>query len=604
MNRFTSVPSIRGRAALLLALALPAAACTGSIDAPDRKSDPPPAAGDPPTGKPPGVAKPTDPPPPPPPTQGPRATEGPIDSVPVPGTRLARLSHKQWEATVKDLLRLPAAPNLSGTFISEAAQTAFDNNGATLQVQPALWLDYQRAAEALAERVAKEPALLAKLLPAGLPAAGEARARGFIEGFGLRAYRRPLTPAEVDQYLALWNRGAELVGSGDAFADGVQVVLTLLLQSPHFLYRAELGPAAPAANGRVPLDDYQIANRLAYGLTGTMPDDGLFAAAAGKKLRTREGVLAEAKRLLGTAAARVLMDDFHYQLLHMSRYDLVSKDEKLFPEYSDGIGRDMREETRRFVRSVIADEDKGLTELLTAPYSIVNAKIAPIYGVPYQAPAPIVDPMTGMSKAADPWVRVQLDPTKRAGILTQSGFLAAFADGREPNTILRGAFINLDLLCVQMPPPPDEASALPPPAADKTNRERITLHTGPGTCGSGCHAALINPAGFAFENFDALGRWRNTDANKPVDATGSYTLDGKEVKFDGPVAFAKALAKSRQAHECYARRWQEYVHGRELEGKDEALWKQLGARSLEKGASVKALLLDLVTTDAFLTRAP
>jgi hypothetical protein len=526
------------------------------------------------------------------PDDGKRPSTGFIASEPGQSSRLARLSHKQWENTVKDLLRLSAVTNLTSGFIAEPSRATFDNNGGTLQIAAPQWTDYQRAAETLAERITKDAAALARMLPPNLPAEGDARVRAFMERFGLRAYRRPLTEAELTAHVDLFKKGADLVGSGDAWNDGVHVVLATMLQSPHFLYRIEVG-AGPATNGRVPLDDYEVASRLSYALTGSMPDDMLFAAAAAKQLTTKDGVLAQAKRLLNTQAlVQATVEDFHAQLLHTSKYEFINKDEKRFPEWKSGLGRDMRDESRRFVRDVVFTQDKGLHELLTAPYSVVNQRLAPVYGL---------DPATFTATDAR---KVMLEGDKRAGLLTQLGFLAAHADAREPSTILRGAFVSLDLLCVEMPPPPDEAAALPSPMGGKTNRQRVEAHTEGPLC-AGCHVPYINPAGFAFENFDALGRWRTTDNNLPVNAAGKMILDGDERSFNGPVEFARLIASSRQAHECYARNWLEYLYGRDLDHKaDAALIAEVGLRSLRGGASVKSLLLDLIATDAFLQRTP
>src|SRR5262249_35714917 len=155
---------------------------------------------------------------------------------------------------------------------------------------------------------------LALLVPPSAPADVPGRAKAFIQSFGLRAYRRPLSDAEAARYVTLFNQGPALIGSGDAFAAGVELVVTLLLQSPSFLYRAELS----TGTGKVALTDYEVASRLSYGLVNTMPDDMLFAAAAAKRLHTREDVLAHAERLLGTPAGQATLRDFHEQLYHTS----------------------------------------------------------------------------------------------------------------------------------------------------------------------------------------------------------------------------------------------------------------------------------------------
>src|SRR3954470_10221419 len=227
----TSSPTLR--VAVAVAVAQLAVGCTGQIGG---------RADDPSAPSPPGA---------PPPVPADAPVTGPIASTPGPSSRLVRLSHRQWANTVGDLLRLGAPAPQAGDLLAESVRTSFDNNGSALDVPPELWQDYEKAAEAVATQVARDPKRLAMLMPPGAPADQAGRARAFIESFGQRAYRRPLTDVEVGRYLTLFNQGPMLIGSADAFADGIELVVTLLMQSPHFLYRTELSNAA--AGGKVAL---------------------------------------------------------------------------------------------------------------------------------------------------------------------------------------------------------------------------------------------------------------------------------------------------------------------------------------------------------------
>jgi hypothetical protein len=302
--------------------------------------------------------------------------------------------------------------------------------------------------------------------------------------------------------------------AADAWKDGVQLFLTAILQAPHFLYRAEVS-SGTAQNGRVPLSEWEIASRLSYGLTASMPDDALFAAAVARKLGTRDGVLEEARRLLGLQAASMrTFDDFHYQYLNLARYELATKDTMRYPQWT-GIGATMlRDEANRFVRDVVMTKDKGLADLLLSPAAFVNGRLAALYGLAMPAP-----PVAG---AADPFVPVMLDPTQRAGILTRIGFLASYADGAQPQTILRGAYINHDILCADLPPPPDAFNL--PPAVGKTNRQRIEAGTHVAAC-AGCHQNLINPPGFALGGF-SMGETAS-QMDEMVEYTVSLLPDSK-----------------------------------------------------------------------------
>jgi hypothetical protein len=523
---------------------------------------------------------------------------GPIASVPGPSSRLVRLNHKQWANTVGDLFRLAGPAAQAASFLSESVRSSFDNNGSVLEVSPELWQDYQKAAEAVANQVARDPRLLAGLTPSGAPPDAAGKVRALVQNLGLRAYRRPLTDAEVSRYVTLFNQGPALLGSMDPFADGAELLITYLLQSPHFLYRTELSTAV--TGGKVLLDDYEVASRLSYGLANSMPDDQLLAAAAAKKLHTREDVLAHARRLLDSPRGQATLRDFHEQLFHTAGYSAVKRDPTRQPAFTPGLGDAMRQESTSFIDDVVVARNEGVSELLTAKYTFANSKLAALYGLPAPAPAPAAG-------GPDPFVRVELDPGQRSGLFTQIGFLGSNDNATDttPRPIMRGKHMNLDVLCTQLPAPPN-VPPLPAMTTGKTNRALITAFTEqPGSICVSCHGVLLNPLGFAFEHYDAVGRWRDLDNGSPVDATGTFEFaDGKK-SFDGAVELMDIIAKGTQAHQCYARRLFEYLYGRDMAAvpADGNLIQEVGRRS-RGSASVKAMVLDLLTTDAFLARQP
>jgi hypothetical protein len=516
---------------------------------------------------------------------------GPIVSDPGVSSRFPRLSHAQWESSVRDALRLSTPLGLSSGFVAEPLRGTFDTNGSMLSVSADLFRDYQAAAEALAATVASDPALLAAIAPAGGGSTSERAAR-FVTEFGLRAFRRPLTDPEVARVVALFERGAALINSGDAFADGVELALSYFFQAPHFLYRAELSSAL--MDGRIALSPYEVAARLSYALTNTMPDDALFAAAEGGALATRDGAREHARRLLSSPAGHATVADFHVQLLNMREYEVIAKDEAEFPQFAEGAAADLTQEAVRFVDDVIFQQDRGLVELLTAPYTFGNARIAALYNV--RSPVRNGDP-------SDAFARLELDPSQRAGLLTQIGFLAANGEGATPNIIMRGVHIARKVLCADLPPPPANVPPLPELAPTSTNRQRVEELTKGAPCNA-CHTTIINPLGFALEELDGVGRHRTQDNGHTIDATGSYVLDGKSVSFDGAVDLVQRIADSQQAHDCYSRHWVEYLYGREVDmasAADRGLVEQAGSLS-NSDASVGELLVNLIATDAFLTR--
>jgi hypothetical protein len=503
-------------------------------------------------------------------------------------SRFPRLSHAQWENTVRDLLRLPSTPGLSASFTTDPlGGKTFDNNELKLEVTPGLWGDYQRAAEELSVQVTSDPAQLAKILPANLPSDPVAKARAFIEAFGRRAYRRPLTAPEIDEYAALFAQGTTILGGTDAFVDGVTLTLQAFLQSPHFVYRVELSDAK-RDDGLIPLTGYEIATKLSYVLLNTMPDDKLLDAAAAGELNTAAGVRGYAEQMLNTEAGRATVASYHRQVYGYKRYYEISKDPGDFPQWSADMAAALEQESELFIEDVIFNKAAGLTDLLTSRTAFVNDKLAPIYGV--------------SGSFTSDFKEVTLDPATRSGFLTRVGFLASYGHDDGPDSILRGVFINRKIICADLPDPPDMVPPVPP-GPDKTNRERVETHTGAGTCGASCHGTMINPAGFAFERYDAIGQLRDKDNGFDINSADTYPFKSGAKSYKDAVEFSQILAETAQVHECYAGYWLEFAYGRDVQKADGGLLKDLGEASLG-GASVKEIILKLVEGDAFLTRAP
>jgi hypothetical protein len=518
--------------------------------------------------------------------------DGDGDETALESTRFARLSHLQWENTVRDLFYLTDHTGFSSLFIGDPSSGKFDNTAIDLDVTSTLWADYQRAAEQVADLVVGDPQLLAAIVPADLPADPNdpsVQARAWIEQFGARAYRRPLTAAEVDAHWYLFEQGVDLYEQLDFFSAGVHLSIQAFLQSPHFVYRVESSEAV-GDDGLIHLSGFEIASKLSYMLWNSMPDQLLFEAAAAGELDTTGGVLVEAARMLDDPRARDMVRDFHAQLLDFDHYHDLFKDPGFYPLFDAEImGPAMQRETELFVEAVVFEDQGGLAQLLTAPFSFVNQDTAYVYGLG-----------DGFGPEFE---RVDLDPTQRSGILTQMGFLAANAYAVDPDSIHRGVSVVRNLLCAPLPPPPDNVPPLPPTMGN-TNRERVEAHTGDGTCGEGCHSTIINPVGFAFEHYDAIGQWRELDNGFAIDASGSFPFDGELRSYADAVEFGQVAASARSVHACYVGHLLEYAYAREAAATEQAIVDDLAVRSQGGSLSIAALLLELTQTQSFMTRQP
>ncbi len=517
------------------------------------------------------------------------AGEGPSgDELPAPTTRLYRLTHPQWENTVQDLFYLPEPTGLSADFRTDPSIGGFifDNNAATLEVDQALWQSYQRAAVQVAEQVTTDPALLAAILP---PDAGDAAARAqtLVQELGLRAYRRPLTDAEVDELVALFDAAPPLYDGVDPFTAGVRLLIETILQSPHFLYRVELSNTADG--DVIPLGDFEIASRLSYFLWNSMPDDELLDAAADASLTDSDVLGEQTLRLLDDVRARAVVEHFHDQVFEVERFGNADPSPAFYPDAPANLGELATEEYKRYIEDVVFVRDGGIADMLTSNETFVNADVARIYGLP------------GTYGAE--FEKATLDPTQRAGILTQLGFLVANATTANPDPIHRGVFVAKRLACMNIAAPPNGVPPLPP-SEGRSNRQTVQDHTEqPGSSCVGCHLNIINPFGFPFENYDSVGAWRTEDGTFTVDPAATVLLDEESVPVANAVELAAALAASPSVHSCYMKHWVEFAFGRPSGDEDEAFASRVGEASQAGGMPVRELLVEIVKSNAFRNRA-
>lgn len=487
---------------------------------------------------------------------------------------MRRLTVAEYDATIEALL---------GDTTRPATRIIDDERGVTSAdariVTPLLAEQYLEAAEDVAARATPD------LLGCDIDARGEAECAGeLVDDFAFRAFRRPVTSEERDTLLALHAAVAET----DGFADGVRAVVEAVLQSPGFLYRAEIIPTTGAPVVR--LDGWQLASRLSYLLWGTMPDDALFAAAASGDLDTDAGVEEQARRLMASPRALGSIREFVGHWVELEQLEGLDKDPAVFPDYDAEVADLMRQETEAFIDAVMS-EDGSWTTLLTADWSMMNARLAAYYGVD-EASRP----------AGDAFERVELDGDFHSGLLTQGALMATRARTYESSPIHRGMFIRGGVLCGEVPDLPEgiEVTA-PDPDPSLTTRQRLSEHRENEICGS-CHRQM-DPLGFAFEHFDGAGRFRMDENDLPIDATGDIVESDIDGSFDGAPDMARRLVGSEDAQACFAGRYFRFAQGRATTHADGCSLEALSARFREAEFDVRELVVAITQTDAFLYRA-
>ncbi|MFV8751745.1 DUF1592 domain-containing protein [Nannocystaceae bacterium ST9] len=507
-----------------------------------------------------------------------------LDPGPAPIRRLTRV---EYDNTVYQLLGDSSHP--ADAFPPDEEAGGFDNQAAVLVVSPLLAEHYMSAAEQLAAGHA--PGLIQQL-PECLGAsvdetACEADADDFVRSFGKHAYRRPLADDEALAYLAIFRQGTLLGDEAYSPVTGVELVVQTMLQSPHFLYRVEFGMADPEQGDVVALTSYEVASRLSYLLWNTMPDAALFEAADADELRTPAQIEAQARRMLATPRAREAVKNFHRQWLHLDdiqpRISANGKNLDVYPDYYPGLPMLWQRETEAFIDYAVFEQGANVEALFTASYTMMNEELADFYGV------------TGPTGIE--FVRVDLDPGRYSGFLTQAGLLALLAKPDRSSPIHRGKFVREFLLCQVPPPPPDIVPEPPTVDESQTTREQFGQHSKDPLC-QGCHQ-MMDPIGFGFEHFDGIGRYRETEWGLEIDDRGELLATDVDGPYAGVVELAARLASSDQVKDCIATQWFRFGYGRTETTADACSMQTIQAAFAAADYDIEELIVALTLTDAF-----
>ncbi len=496
-----------------------------------------------------------------------------------PGAQvIRRLTRLEYNKTVRDLLGSDTAP--ATAFPAENVVHSFDNEAVSLTASPELIEGYTDAAIRLATEAVDTK--LSAILGCDPATVGEDVCAGkFVDTFGKRAYRRPLTVEDRTVLMDTYAQGKTISG----FKGGIRVALATMLGSVHFLYRVEFGATPKAGQTVASLTQWELATRLSYLIWRTMPDATLLAAAEANKLGTRDEIDAQASRLLSDPKARDTVADFHEQWLHLRGLDGLTKDTKVYPAFHADTPGLMKQETLKFVDHVIWESEGTLSQLYTAPFTFVNTALAQYYGLP----APVG---AGFQKVA-------ADTQGRAGFLTQGGLMSVLAQENQTHPIRRGAYVRKELLCQTLQPPPDGVMIVFPPVDPTlTGRERFVQHRADPKCAA-CHM-LTDPIGFGLETFDGIGQYRQKENGKTIDTTGDVVGLKGGGQFAGAAQLGALLAKSEEAGDCAVLAWFRYAYGRDADSVADACTLDVLKRTFA-GANfkVKDLIAELAKTDAF-----
>ncbi|MEX2216488.1 MAG: DUF1592 domain-containing protein [Phycisphaeraceae bacterium] len=357
---------------------------------------------------------------------------------------------------------------------------------------------------------------------------GDAKDRliDFGKRFAERAFRRPLTK-EQQQFFVM----RHFEGEKDLEL-AVKKVVLLALKSPRFLYHEA---------GTKTSDVYDIASRLSFGLWDSLPDDKLLEAAATGRLDSQAGILSELDRMMRDPRTKAKMREFFQLWLNLDRLHELAKDSKQYPDFNEAVISDLRVSLDLMLDEIMWSKESDFRQLMLADWVYMNGRLAKFYGV-------------ALPEGSDASAFQKVTLKNNAGILTHPLLMAGFAYDSTSSPIHRGVFVMRSLLGRRLRPPPEAVTPVPPDLhPDLSTRERIALQTKAHECMS-CHST-INPLGFTLENFDAVGRYREAEKNRPIDAAGSYqSLDGDEVKFTGARELGVFLAASEEAYGAFVQK--------------------------------------------------
>lgn len=410
----------------------------------------------------------------------------------------------------------------------------------------------------------------------------DACAKTILSSLMRRAFRRPVTDEDLRQPMRFFREARD----EDGFEAGIQSALTLILISPEFLFRVEKDPLGIPPNTTYRISDLELASRLSFFLWSSIPDEELLQTAIRGELHKPEILEQQTRRMLADPRAYSLAGNFADQWLYLRNLESLTPDARLFPDFDDNLRQAFRRETELFFESILR-EDRSILDLIRADYTYLNERLATHYGI------------GGIHGSH--FRKVTLDPeSHRGGLLRHGSILTVTSYATRTSPVIRGNWILGNLLGTPPPPPPPDVPALPEKtiSSSLSVRERLAEHRANPRCAS-CHD-IMDPVGFALENFDAVGRWREYENGLPVDASGGFP-DGSE--FTGVDALERHLLKRPELFVgTFAEKLLTFALGRGIETYDAPAIRRIVEQAGRDDFKFSAIILGVVNSTPFQMR--
>jgi len=494
--------------------------------------------------------------------------------------RARRIAISEYEQLVSSLVRKPVP--VANLFAADPLENGYDNQADVLTVSGGNLETFVQAAET---------ASLA-LDPPSCAGAERSCARVFAEEFGARAFGRALDADELQRLLDVYDAGAV-----EDYAAGVRLLTQAVLSSPHVLYRLELG-AAEAEGEVVALTPAEVANNLAFALTGSRPEVALIGeAASDPDFLDRESLRDDAEQLVQTELGRAHIERFLRNWLGVPDVRNVYKVSALFPGFTDAVKNALDDEFSAFIQDVLGGEGDGTLEsLLGSTRAFMSEEtLAAVYAADFDA---------GNEPSGRGLFAVEFNPKLRRGVLSLGAWLSAHSPVHRSSPVDRGIAIRTRFFCESLPPPPSGALAMAPngdPQTDViTTRQKFEQHTTDPSCSS-CHR-YVDPIGFGLEMMDGIGRYRTTESGQPVDSTGELKDTDVDGPFEGPADLAERLLESRQVRDCFVRQMFRFIEGRSETRDDECDLAPIQERFAEDNQTISDLAIEIAIRPGALAR--